>query len=92
MIMGQTEIIETEGVVFPSVSPLTPEEEAEIVDAFIEYRYPSDYRDDNPLPEDFEDGVEVQVAVLPCGTMYARALDAAGEGDGTGQFYLIGRS
>lgn len=89
MILGQSEIREMEDVDFPQTSPLGSEEEAEIVDAFVEDRYPSDYRDDAPLPSDFEEGIEIEVAVLSSGEVYARAFDANGHGDGTGQFYLI---
>lgn len=61
----------------------------EYIQAFVEYRYPSDWRDDAPLPEDFEQGVVVTGYRTPSGDIYVEASDAAGHGDGTGELYLI---
>lgn len=68
---------------------ISQEAEQEFIDSFIEDRYPEDYRDDKPLPDNYEDSVTVQVAVLSDGNVYAQATDEQGHGDGTGQWYLV---
>jgi hypothetical protein len=56
----------------------------EVISSFVEYRYPSDYRDDAPLPDDFEEGIEITGFEI-AGSIYVEATDAEGHGDGTGE-------
>jgi hypothetical protein len=90
--MGRMELQEMEEAVYLSESEirsrLGDEAVEEVIAAFVEYRYPSDYRDDAPLPEDFEDGVEV-TGYEVAGSIYVEATDADGHGDGTGELTLL---
>lgn len=60
----------------------------DLKDAFIEDRYPSEYRDEKPVPEDYREGLTITAYLIEePREVVMRVTDEWGNGDGTGLFY-----